>query len=73
MFIFHTFSQCDIIDYNGVKNLSFSDQELLLYNTLDAFLESKVDSIRIVELNLDKHEATAQKDEAVATFELLET
>ncbi|HBD94024.1 MAG: hypothetical protein A2015_04100 [Spirochaetes bacterium GWF1_31_7] len=53
VFIFHTFSQCKITDYNGVNlNLSLSDQELLLYNTLDAFMESKVDSIRIMELNL---------------------
>lgn len=53
VFIFHTFSQCNLKDYNGVeRQLSLSDQELLLYNTLDAFMESKVDTIRIMELNL---------------------
>lgn len=53
VFIFHTFSEAKINDYNGVdRNLTLSDQELLLYNTLDAFLEAKIDSIRIFELNL---------------------
>lgn len=53
VFIFHTFSPAEITDYNGAcRELSLSDQELLLYNTLDAFLEAKCDSIRIFELNL---------------------
>ncbi|OHD12603.1 MAG: hypothetical protein A2086_05730 [Spirochaetes bacterium GWD1_27_9] len=52
-YIFHTFSETDIIDYNkNKKHLNLSDQELLLYNTLDAFLEAKVDHVTIIELNL---------------------
>ncbi len=53
VFIFHTFSPANVVDYNKKEvTLSLSDQEILLYNTLDAFLEAKCDSIRIFELNL---------------------
>lgn len=53
IYLFHTFSETTITDYNGVtKTLSLSDQELLLYNTLDAFLEAKTDKVSIFELNL---------------------
>ncbi|HOJ64771.1 MAG TPA: ribose-phosphate diphosphokinase [Spirochaetota bacterium] len=52
-YVFHTFSEVDIVDYNGVnRHLSLSDQELLLYNTLDAFLEAKVERVTIFEMNL---------------------
>lgn len=53
VFIFHTFTPSKCTDYNGTeKELTLSDQELLLYNTLDAFVEAKTDSITIFELNL---------------------
>lgn len=52
-YVFHTFSEVDIIDYNGVtRHLTLSDQEILLYNTLDAFLEAKVEKVTIFEMNL---------------------
>ncbi|HOV14905.1 MAG TPA: hypothetical protein PK771_11515, partial [Spirochaetota bacterium] len=50
VYIFHTFSETDITDYNNnVKHLNLSDQELLLYNTLDAFLEAKVEQVTVFE------------------------
>jgi ribose-phosphate pyrophosphokinase len=53
VFVFHTFSEVDIVDYNGKnRHVSMSDQELLLYNTLDAFLEAKVNKVTIFEMNL---------------------
>ncbi len=53
VYIFHTFSETDIVDENGVKKrLSMADQELLLYNTLDALLGAKVRKINLFELNL---------------------
>lgn len=53
IYIFHTFSEADVVDFNGKeRNLNLSDQELLLYNTLDAFLESKTEQLSIFELNL---------------------
>lgn len=53
VYVFHTFSEIDIKDYNGVnRHLTLSDQELLLYNTLDAFLEAKVERVTIFEMNL---------------------
>ena len=53
IYLFHTFSEADIIDKNGThKHLSLSDQELLLYNTLDAFLEAKINKVSIFEMNL---------------------
>ena len=53
IYIFHTFSEANIVDYNcKEKHLYLADQELLLYNTLDAFLEAKTDKISIFELNL---------------------
>ncbi len=53
VFVFHTFSEVAIHDHNGKKrHISMSDQELLLYNTLDAFLEAKVNKVTIFEMNL---------------------
>lgn len=53
VYIFHTFSETDIIDYNKKeRHLNLSDQELLLYNTLDAFLEAKVEQVTVFEMNL---------------------
>ena len=53
VYVIHTSSECDIVDYNGVnRHLNLSDQELLLYNALDAFLEAKIDRVSIFELNL---------------------
>jgi len=53
IYVFHTFSETDIIDQNKKeKHLNLSDQEILLYNTLDAFLEAKVSNVTIFELNL---------------------
>jgi len=53
VYVFHTFSEVDIVDYNKVnRHLTLSDQELLLYNTLDAFLEAKVERVTIFEMNL---------------------
>ena len=53
IYIFHTFSEANIIDHNRKeKYLTLADQELLLYNTLDAFLEAKVNKIDIFEMNL---------------------
>ncbi len=52
-YVFHTFSEADIVDYNkNPKRLNFSDQEVLLYNTLDAFSEAKVGYVTLVEMNL---------------------
>ena len=53
IYVFHTFSEADIIDTNGkTKHIGLSDQEVLLYNTLDAFLEAKVNKVAIFEMNL---------------------
>lgn len=62
VYIFHTFSETSITDYNkNVKNLNFSDQELLLYNTLDAFLEAKVEQVTVFEMNLGQARADRPK------------
>lgn len=53
VYVFHTFSETDIIGNNGdQKHLNLSDQEILLYNTLDAFLESKANQVAVFEMNL---------------------
>jgi ribose-phosphate pyrophosphokinase len=53
VYVFHTFSDAEITDNNGVKKvLSLADQEVLLYNTLDAFLEAKTNRVTIFEMNL---------------------
>ncbi len=53
VYIFHTFSEVEITDENGIKKrLTLADQELLLYNTLDALLGAKVRKITLFELNL---------------------
>ena len=53
VYVFHTSTDYNIIDYNGVeRKLNLSDQEVLLYNTLDAFLEAKVDRVTLFEMNL---------------------
>lgn len=53
VYVFHTFSDTTIKDFNGVeKKLNSSDQEVLLYNTLDAFLEAKVERVTLFEMNL---------------------
>ncbi len=53
VYVFHTFSETDIIDNNGnIRHLNLADQEVLLYNTLDAFLESKVNQVTVFEMNL---------------------
>jgi len=53
IYVFHTFTESEITDHNGNKKLlSLADQELLLYNTLDAFLEAKVHEVAVFEMNL---------------------
>jgi len=53
VYLFHTFSETDIVDYNkNPKRLNLSDQEVLLYNALDAFSEAKVGYITLIEMNL---------------------
>jgi phosphoribosylpyrophosphate synthetase len=53
IYVFHTFSETDIIDNNGNPcHLNLADQEVLLYNTLDAFLESKANQVAVFEMNL---------------------
>lgn len=53
IYVFHTSSEAEITDHNGNKKmLNLSDQEILLYNTLDAFLEAKVNNVTLFEMNL---------------------
>ena len=62
VYVFHTFSEADIIDHNEKeKRLSLADQEILLYNTLDAFLEAKVNYVTIFEMNLGQSRSDRPK------------
>ena len=62
IYLFHTFSEVDIIDNNKkLRRLSLGDQEVLLYNTLDAFLEAKVNKITIFEMNLGQSRSDRPK------------
>lgn len=62
VYIFHTFSETNIVDFNkNSRKLNLSDQELLLYNTLDAFLEAKVEQVTVVEMNLGQARADRPK------------
>lgn len=62
IFVFHTFSEADIIDHNNnPRHIYFSDQEVLLYNTLDAFLEAKVNRKTIFEMNLGQARSDVPK------------
>jgi ribose-phosphate pyrophosphokinase len=62
VYVFHTYSETDITDFNGNnRRLNFSDQELLLYNCLDAFLEAKVEHVTIFEMNLGQSRSDRPK------------
>lgn len=62
IYVFHTFSETDMFDNNNNKrHIGFADQEVLLYNTLDAFLEAKVSSITIFEMNLGEARSDVPK------------
>jgi ribose-phosphate pyrophosphokinase len=62
IYLFHTFSEADVLDRNNKpRHITFSDQEVLLYNTLDAFLEAKVNRVNIFEMNLGQARSDVPK------------